>query len=878
MKGFQTNINRKKLNIFVRYLQLFGGLLLFLILGYIFDRIQLESKDPFVSIKADLNNPSIFFNSFRSPKIQKIASDIPTLNLLIAPQHQRKLDLQKQSSLKVGIHIRKENDEVPAKIILNGNKLVKIKLRLKGDWVDHFKNGYPSLRIKVLKSKYLFGMKRFSLQRIETRGGHAEVLLLKHIRRAGLLAPRTKLVNLMVNGHYKGIMMVEEHFTKELLESSGRRASVIMAFDESYIWKQRYVNRLEKQRSLIGGQIDDTHFVPLGGEKKGPGLVGGHLINPFKVFDRNRAMQDDLLKADYLEALGLLRGIQSGNLETDQVFDMRKLAKFFAITHAWVAEHNFYWTNLRFYFNPMTKLFELISFDNVVIYFPINRPTVYPDFLKLQSSQVFLKYYKAELEYIKSEILARRFFKYILHDEKKLLQTYQDLKQPKSPYRLKRIIDRINYILDHFPKPILSKYITTPEVQNRINDSSYIETFMFVFHIRDKSDNYLEIQNLTNKPINIQSISHVFEHISNQISDKKITISKYSHAKIKINSPNSGNIVVKASLNHRNRNRSFTAIPYAPITKHIHYRSPSLKHFLKRYSQFTYRPKIGIILKKGKWIFKDDLILPRNIPLTIFESTQLIFKPRTRMIIRGPLAIQGTSTNKVQFSAFSKNEGWRGLLVLGSGNKIILNFATFDNIKKDSLDDWNISGAITVNESNVIINQLYINHIETEDALNIVRSRFEIENIQIANTMSDGIDIDFSKGSISNCDLMNIGGDGVDVGGGIVKITNLNVKKAHDKGLSVGEKSQVEVFNINVDDSKIGIASKDDSTTKVVKGIFKNISDTVLMTYTKKSEFAPSKMILEQGVFSDYNELYYAQLGSFLKINNKIVSTPTEIP
>ena len=78
-----------------------------------------------------------------------------------------------------------------------------------------------------------------------------------------------------------------------------------------------------------------------------------------------------------------------------------------------------------------------------------------------------------------------------------------------------------------------------------------------------------------------------------------------------------------------------------------------------------------------------------------------------------------------------------------------------------------ISGGANFYESNVKMNHVLFSGNNTEDALNIVRSKFELKNIIIQNTRSDAFDSDFSSGTLENGIFENIGlqggGDGREV-------------------------------------------------------------------------------------------------------------------
>ena len=98
------------------------------------------------------------------------------------------------------------------------NRSIKVKLRLKGDWTDHLEGKKWSFRIHVKGKDQLFGMRRFSIQHPKVRGYYSEPLFMETLRHVGVLAPRYFFINVVINGDDLGIMALEEHFSKELLE------------------------------------------------------------------------------------------------------------------------------------------------------------------------------------------------------------------------------------------------------------------------------------------------------------------------------------------------------------------------------------------------------------------------------------------------------------------------------------------------------------------------------------------------------------------------------------------------------------------------------------------------------------------------------------
>ena len=147
-------------------------------------------------------------------------------------------------------------------------------------------------------------------------------------------------------------------------------------------------------------------------------------------------------------------------------------------------------------------------------------------------------------------------------------------------------------------------------------------------------------------------------------------------------------------------------------------------------------------------------------------------------------------------------------------------------------------------------------NINSEDAINIFRSNFNIANAKFDQIISDGIDFDFSNGSAYNLSFENIGNDALDFSGSKAKIEGFYTKFTGDKILSAGEMSTIEVSNIKSSDSFSGIVSKDGSYVKIFNADFKRIKYP-FSAYLKKEE---------------YNKPSYIELYSTNLIEKKLIS------
>ncbi len=280
------------------------------------------------------------FSNLKAIKYMLPQKELPRLVFDISFKQMQKLYQKREEALKKGILIKEDDSLVPAQIRYL-DKTVKVKLRLKGDWTDHLTGDKWSYRIQVKGKDELFGMRRFSIQHPKVRGYQAELLFFETLKHVGVLAPRLIFVDVIINGNKIGIMALEEHFSKELLEANARREGVIVRFDESLLWEARISK---------GEWYDDNVF-------------HNYQSSTIDAFGSSKIAKSKKLSSDYATAVGLLRGFVDGTIAASDVFDADLMGKYLAVVEIWGARHSVYWHNQRFYLNPITMKLEPIGFD-----------------------------------------------------------------------------------------------------------------------------------------------------------------------------------------------------------------------------------------------------------------------------------------------------------------------------------------------------------------------------------------------------------------------------------------------------------------------------------------------------------------------------------
>ena len=162
-----------------------------------------------------------------------------------------------------------------------------------------------------------------------------------------------------------------------------------------------------------------------------------------------------------------------------------------------------------------------------------------------------------------------------------------------------------------------------------------------------------------------------------------------------------------------------------------------------------------------------------------------------------------------------------------------------DNEKFFSTQRFNqfgLTGCLTIYRSTFKNVSFEINNGECEDSLNILNSKGNINSIYIKNAFADALDFDFSDINVSVIEISYALNDCFDLSDGKYNFKFIKLNECGDKGLSLGEQSNLNLEKILIYNSNTGIASKDSSEAVIDKAYIENV-EFCLAAYNKKQEF-----------------------------------------
>jgi hypothetical protein len=820
---------------------------------------------------------------------------LPILTLDIKFTDLETLAAYREQALIQGIMIQGEDDFVPASLRV-GNRVVRVKLRLKGDWVSHASGDKWSVRVHVRDDQHVFGMRRFSLQAPETRNFQSEPLLLDMMRAHDVLAPRYQFVDLWVNGTNIGVMAIEEHFSSELLENQNRRASVILKLSEDLVWRSRWSDDL---RGFGSPYADFTN-------------------SEIEVFRSSAVARSVPLSRERDLAIGILRGWIHGNLPTTDVFHLERVGRFLAISEFWGAWHALRWHNLRFAFDPIAARLEPIAFDAT-----INTSEVMADEFIVEGEPIIQRWlldpvirqtYQTTLQILFDELSSGNLRDTLEHADDKYRRQLAEEYLLLDPFPIEYLEARAEQLTDGTPLIDGVGTLTRGDLQKPVFnealpvDEAYPQ-LLRAYILNGVGTRLLELESAIPAFVSVVNLDWIDQagrvlYSIDQSAYLPIALPPKHHnaAATAVTLPlnwlagtDSARLRVTARIGEDPRTWEHIAAIYVPPALQSAIPRPSVDQAAKDHDFLDWDAEtISFRVKPGDWIITETLSIPGGVGLQMGPGTRMRFDHDAALIVRGPLHFEGTEDQPVTLEALARSsaigrpdpvntaitpmtgETWPGLVVLNASTRSIWQHVDVRDTRGVTNDNWSLTGGVTFYESPVqISNSSFAGH-RGEDALNIVRAEFQLLDVDFSDAVSDAFDADFANGNIFGGSFENIGGtsggDAIDVSGSEVAVNGTTFRTISDKAVSVGEASIALLDGLDIVSAGAGVVAKDGSRVTLTNTRIDGAELSALMAYIKKPEYGGAQIMATNVDIAGPGRAAIVQYDSLLSLNGRQIA------
>lgn len=795
-----------------------------------------------------------------------VDNGLPTLYIDMPFENYHKLLEKRNEALQLGILNTTDADFVDGQVHLQNGPTLDADLRLKGDWADHLEGDKWSFRIKIKNDGQVLGMRQFSIQTPAARNFLYEWAFHQHLIQEGVLTTRYQFVNVLFNGKLLGIYAMEDHFTGELIESQGRRQGLILRLNEDPMWQNLSVfwaNQFVQESNLS---------------------VTNAWTASIDAFQENRLAEDPALSAEAETARDLLRAFQAGARPVEEVFDVGLWGRFYALHDLWHAQHGVAWHNLRFYYNPVTGLLEPVAFDAEPFYRHYSLVTISGDFIdaKIFNDPAVRAAYAKELYRLSDAGYVASLAAGLMPEHDRLrdaLAVEFPLEDPGSDGSVAVDWDLLgqraqSLFVELQPGVVVRGNYQAINVQPGSAGQPSLALDLVNLMMLPVDVLRVEINDRPLAVTGLVTLPPVIDPQEQGVQATHLVIPLDGNEGLGGDAPVKVEVVVRISGLEQeyqaelSGSRMPEGIQTGPVP-----RQPPLEQALARHPFLQSDPGQSnrLLIPPGTWDVEGDLVLPDQVALYVLAGTVLRFSEGSVLYSTGGLFLLGKPDAPVVLTA--QAETWGGIVVLNSALSSEWQYSIVEKTAGISREGWIMTGGINFYQANITLDNTLLGNNLTEDAINVIHGKFQFKNCEFANTFADAFDSDFSTGEVTNCYFHDIAGDAVDVSGTTAVVSGSRMERIGDKGVSVGEQSQVRVEDTAMDTVGIGVASKDLSTTQVTRVTIRGASFAALAAYIKKPVFGPAEIEAQQVTIADTDQAAVAQVGSRIVIDGVEVGT-----
>jgi len=281
----------------------------------------------------------------------------------------------------------------------------------------------------------------------------------------------------------------------------------------------------------------------------------------------------------------------------------------------------------------------------------------------------------------------------------------------------------------------------------------------------------------------------------------------------------------------------------------------------------------------GRWDVNGSLILPAGVGLMIPAGTTLRFQAREGLIARGPLRFEGRPDAPVVLegpAARKASKRWAGVYVMESQRPSRWTDVAVRNTGGWKRRGFELPGGVVFRKAPITMVRCSFRSDESEDALNMVRTRFDLTDVDIVDADLDAFDADYAAGTITGGSIDRARGDGIDLGGSKATVRGTRIANIRDKAISVGEYSELVAEDLEIERASIGIAAKNGSRATIRNSRMIDVSDIGLVTYTNQPEYGAGELVAHDIRYERTELTALAQTGSRLELDGRTVQ-PIEV-
>jgi len=801
---------------------------------YVIPKDAIGAKWSIYPAKIEGNGPAYFDDLEIGAQVNEndepVSIVYPTIEMQINSLNFKKIKNKRKEAKKIGLLFSSKDDLVNADLKIEGEEY-SCMTRLKGDLLDHLRSDKWSFRVMLDGNETWRGMNIFSIHNSKARSHLAEWTMHELMKSEGIITPKYDFMKFVLNGKNIGIYGYEQHFDNHFLTNNQRLIAPIIRHNDDGYW-DNVLGKLKEYEWAESSQIELFNKENDGNEQF------------MKLFHYGHSQLNDYLK---------------GSKKAEEVFDLEKMAKYYALMEIGHGIHAQLMTNIRFYVNPASGLMEPIGYD----FFGDHMPNVNEDWRPVgqwENGQDIIERSRDGYAYMRRLFGDMKFYEmYMKNLELFASEAYLDRKNSEMAEEIKSRNDFINsdpeyanykFYLKHifrkaeytrakmYPMPNVSlkSYRTTDKLGVVLQGFHYFPLKILGYKTDRQTINLEE-------PINIDAYSPDSPVKSYVLkADRKPTMIMYQTLGLDSIFYHTVNNGIAPEINIPTQQSQLVVISS----------DRSISTIGKTHNITT-----------KNWTITKPYLVPNGEELIISKGTTVSFGQGGSITVRGKLLALGTAAEPI--SIIGTQSKGQGILISQSDEVSQLSHCVFSNLGSYGVAAVNLPASVNIDESDVEFNSCSWIKNNAEVDLILSNAKYKLTSARFFDNAGDAIRSIFSKGHIDNLIIDNYGGQGIVQKGGRINGENWKMKKVLGWGLDIGLMSMINMKNLDIAQSSHALQVGGSSEVVIAGYNGKTAKRDIEVTGKEKPR---TKVVLSQATDGDKLD-FMVERGAQLLVNGK---------
>lgn len=218
----------------------------------------------------------------------------------------------------------------------------------------------------------------------------------------------------------------------------------------------------------------------------------------------------------------------------------------------------------------------------------------------------------------------------------------------------------------------------------------------------------------------------------------------------------------------------------------------------------------GDVELEGVATITDDVMIEEGTVITMLPDASVIFE--------GKVIAQGSRAHPIRISAVEPAQGpvrpFGTFALRGEGaNGSFFSFVEMRHGSGLKTTRAEYSAGFSIHDVDQVVVQdcTFSDSQVVDDMVHAVYSTIEFRRCRFVRSLLDALDIDISEALVEDCEFVDSGNDGLDLMTSTVAVIGSTMRRSGDKGASVGEDTRALFVNCSIEDCLIGVQVKDRS-------------------------------------------------------------------